>query len=123
MKQLISLMSVLIVASLAVGCANKNKASQNASVMDISPIPPQETAYAGPIAAAPAVPVYSEPVVTQTPVTGNAVGGNYTVKKGDTLFSIAKTAYGNGNQWQRIASANPGLSPTTLKVGQTIVLP
>ena len=122
MKKIFPMLSVVVLAFLAVGCANKNK-SQNASVMDVGPVPPQEPAYAGPILAAPATPIYVEPAVTQTPTGTSAVGGNYTVKKGDTLFSISKTAYGNGNQWQRIVSANPGLSPTTLKAGQTIVLP
>ena len=47
----------------------------------------------------------------------------YTVQKGDTLWKIAESQYGNGNQWQRIASANPGLSPETLQAGQRIRLP
>jgi nucleoid-associated protein YgaU len=50
-------------------------------------------------------------------------GGSYTVKKGDTLYSIAKTHYGSGNQYTRIVAANPGLSPAKLKVGQTITIP
>jgi nucleoid-associated protein YgaU len=45
------------------------------------------------------------------------------VKKGDTLFGIARANYGSGSQWQRIAAANPGLSPSTLKAGQKITLP
>ena len=127
---------VLAVALIAGGCANKKKDMQtNAGVTDINvaPVPPREaeTAYAGPLASAPApAPSYYEPAVTQTPGAGGgfapgaaAPGGSYVVKKGDTLFSIAKATYGNGNQWQRIASANPGLSPATLKAGQTIVLP
>ena len=47
----------------------------------------------------------------------------YKVKKGDTLFRIAQAQYGNGKKWTLIASANPGLSPQSLKVGQTIALP
>jgi 5'-nucleotidase len=47
----------------------------------------------------------------------------YTVKRGDTLYSIARTRYGDGKQWQRIAAANPGVSPAKLLAGQTIVLP
>jgi nucleoid-associated protein YgaU len=50
-------------------------------------------------------------------------GNSYKVKKGDTLFAIAKTQYGDGKQWQKIASANPGVSPSTLHVGQTLVIP
>ena len=47
----------------------------------------------------------------------------YKVKKGDTLFGIARSKYGDGKKWMQIASANPGLSPQSLKIGQTIVLP
>jgi 5'-nucleotidase len=49
--------------------------------------------------------------------------GSYTVKKGDTLYGIARQRYGDGKQWSKIAQANPGLRPETLKVGQTIVIP
>jgi nucleoid-associated protein YgaU len=47
----------------------------------------------------------------------------HTVVKGDTLWKIATASYGDGKQWQRIASANPGLTPATLKAGQTIMIP
>ena len=129
---------VLLLAALAIvagGCANKKKAV-NASVTDINvaPVPPKEPEYAygaplggAALTATPSTPpYYAAPAVTQTPsATGAAAtaGGSYTVKKGDTLFSIAKATYGSGNQWQRIVSANPGLSPSTLKAGQTITLP
>ena len=52
-----------------------------------------------------------------------AAGQRYTVKSGDTLYHIAKVQYGDGKQWQRIAGANPGISPTSLKVGQVLVMP
>jgi len=44
------------------------------------------------------------------------------VKHGDTLFSIAKTHYGDGKKWQQIASANPGVTPASLKVEQKLVM-
>jgi 5'-nucleotidase len=137
MKQLILAALVISLGLLAVGCANNKKAMpKNESVTELNtaPVAPHEGGYAA--APAPtAAPIYVEPAVTQTPAAagpaaaapaGSAAAGpssNYTVKKGDTLFSIAKNAYGNGNQWQRIAQANPGLSPTTLKAGKTIVIP
>lgn len=31
----------------------------------------------------------------------------YVVKRGDTLFDIAKEVYADGNQWHRIQQANP----------------
>ena len=58
-------------------------------------------------------------MLTQTP--GGAK--QYRVQKGDTLFRIAKSYYGDGNRWQQIAQANPGLTPASLKAGSTIVVP
>jgi nucleoid-associated protein YgaU len=45
------------------------------------------------------------------------------VRRGDTLWSIAQRTYGDGKRWRDIAAANPGIEPTRLKVGQTLVLP
>src|SRR5262249_52035977 len=95
------------------------------AVTDISPTPP-------PTYIAPSQPVTQvAPVVAAAPIEpvaapaapAAAAGGTYTVQKGDTLYKIARERYGDGKQWQRIAAANPGLSPTTLKVGQKIVVP
>lgn len=68
------------------------------------------------------------PMPTPKPIPPDDVSkpvakGTYTVVKGDTLFSIAKTNLGNGNRWPEIVKLNPGLKPETLKVGQTIKLP
>ena len=50
-------------------------------------------------------------------------GVRYQVQRGDTLFGIARSRYGDGKRWQEIASANPGLTPATLQAGSTIVVP
>lgn len=52
-----------------------------------------------------------------------ASGDSYKVKKGDTLYAIAKAQYGDGKKWERIAAANPGLTPGTLRAGQTLTIP
>lgn len=48
---------------------------------------------------------------------------SYRVQRGDTLYAIARTALGDSRRWPEIASANPGLTPRTLRAGMTIVLP
>lgn len=53
----------------------------------------------------------------------SASGDSYKVKKGDTLYAIAKAHYGNGKEWERITAANPGLTPGTLRAGQTLTIP
>lgn len=52
-----------------------------------------------------------------------ASGDAYKVKKGDTLYAIAKAQYGDGKKWERIVAANPGLTPGTLRAGQTLTIP
>ncbi|HEY2588286.1 MAG TPA: LysM domain-containing protein [Tepidisphaeraceae bacterium] len=54
---------------------------------------------------------------------GRSAGRTYLVKQGDTLFRIAREQYGSGGEWRRIAEANPGLTPATLKAGQKLVMP
>ncbi|POS71401.1 intracellular hyphae protein 1 [Diaporthe helianthi] len=45
---------------------------------------------------------------------------SYTVQAGDTLFAIAQS---HGTTLEQLQGANPGVDPTTLKVGQTLKMP
>ena len=47
----------------------------------------------------------------------------YTMKAGDTLWSIAAKHLGSGQRWKEIVKVNPGLDPRKLRVGQVIKLP
>ncbi len=51
--------------------------------------------------------------------------GDYVVKSGDCLWSIAQKAYGTGRQWQVIYNANKDAikNPNDLRVGQVLVIP
>ena len=53
-------------------------------------------------------------------------GSNYTVQPGDTLFSIAQQAYGDGNQWPVIYNANKqviGSDPNVIRSGEVLFIP
>jgi nucleoid-associated protein YgaU len=50
-------------------------------------------------------------------------GENYTVQKGDSLWSIAQDAYGDGNQWTKIANANKLVNPSIIHHGNTLTIP
>ncbi|MCU0620589.1 MAG: LysM peptidoglycan-binding domain-containing protein [Gemmatimonadales bacterium] len=49
----------------------------------------------------------------------------YEVQKGDSLWKIAKHAYGDGNKWKLIAEANKDVipNPDLIKPGQVLTLP
>ena len=50
----------------------------------------------------------------------------YTVKAGDTLWSIAQHFYGNGEEWQKIYAANKqviGSDSNTLRAGMVLRIP
>ncbi len=47
----------------------------------------------------------------------------YTVRKGDTYWSLARRYLGSGRRWREIAEANPGLLAHSLQIGQTIRIP
>lgn len=63
--------------------------------------------------------VQAEPV--EAPKT-NTTYTTYTVKKGDSLWKIAKKLLGNGNKYKQIQSAN-GLSGSLIRVGQKLKIP
>ena len=114
---------------LAGGCSENKKSpeaiAENGSVTDITAAPAPE-----PVATA-TTPTAEQPVIYDTApapqviavATPTGAGGKYRVQKGDTLWKISTSQYGDGKQWQRITAANPGLSPETLKAGQTIAIP
>jgi len=115
--------------ALATGCATPaNKPQAKNTLTEITPAQASVTPAPAPLAATPVIdqaPVIdtTPAVVTVSPAARPAASKKYTVRKGDTLWAIAKTSYGDGKQFPKIVSANPGLSAQTLKAGQTLVIP
>lgn len=50
-------------------------------------------------------------------------GGDYVVKKGDSLWKIASQKYGDGNKWVQIADANNIANPGVIHSGIVLKLP
>jgi nucleoid-associated protein YgaU len=114
---------VMVLGMAMLGCQQEQKPAQTTSArptaLDVSGPAVSSTPTYQPAPTSVATPA-GDATVTQT---SSASAANYTVKKGDTLYRIAKDRYGDGKQWQKIASANPGVSASTLRVGQTLVIP
>ena len=49
----------------------------------------------------------------------------HTVESGDTFSNLALAYYGDGSDAMsnKIADANPGVSPTSLQIGQKLQIP
>lgn len=48
---------------------------------------------------------------------------NVTVKKGTTMWDLAKKYYGDGSRWKEIQAANGGVNERRLQIGSTLVIP
>lgn len=113
MKRLLLMVVLMMSAAMAMGCQN-NKSQEVQPV----PAPAYEDQAFEPVTVQPAPAMEPAPAPDTAP---NA--GQYTVQKGDTLWSIAERFYGNGQRYVDIIDANPGIEPKKLREGQTIYLP
>jgi LysM repeat protein len=87
-----------------------NAESNIAPMIDTNPpVMPATNQVVAPVAPAPVVPEVQTPTTTE-----------YTIVAGDTLGKIAKR---NGVSLKALENANPGVTPTKLKVGQKIQIP
>ena len=75
--------------------------------------------------ASPAATSKTATVQITRPATNAPQTKTYTVKKGDTLWGIAKKYYGNGAQYTKIYNANKGKikNPNLIYVGQVFTIP
>lgn len=65
----------------------------------------------------------SQQTEEQADVSPENLPGQYTVKEGDTLFTIAKKYYQDGYKYQEIAKANELSNVDTIEVGQVLQIP
>jgi nucleoid-associated protein YgaU len=138
MRALIGVM-VGVVAFAMMGCAKKREELPQMEPADVAATPavtapvttPPPTYIETPQpGTAPArvekLPPMKTAVVEKAPPPEKlAPGSTYTVKKGDTLSSIAREAYGNANAWNKIFAANKDKikDPKKLTIGTVLKIP
>jgi nucleoid-associated protein YgaU len=119
-------LTALLLSSMTAGCNNwnpfkKKQAPIEPPIAQVAPI--NDTFTPDPIrpdpVPQPLVVVTDDPPATSLPVAD----GTYTIKKKDTLWSIAARHLGNGQRYRDILAANPGLNAKKLPVGKVITLP
>lgn len=84
-----------------------------------TPAPTAPAATPAPAAPAPqtaAAPAAPAPAAPAGPTT-------YVVVKGDSLWKIAESTYGNGEEWRKIAGANTLRNPNVIAIGAELALP
>ena len=61
----------------------------------------------------------------ETSNAGSVSNANYVVQAGDTLWKIAKKAYGQGYYWKKVYEANQKVisNPGSIRVGQNLYIP
>lgn len=63
------------------------------------------------------------PAESSNSVLGTSISCNYTIQKGDSLWSLSQSKWGTGTNFSQILTLNPNLSQTSiLRVGQTLKL-
>lgn len=82
------------------------------SAAPASPTPPAAT----PPAASTQAKTAPTPAAAKTPTT-------HVIVAGDTLWDLARTFYGDGADWRKLAAANPHVSPRRLLVGRELQVP
>jgi nucleoid-associated protein YgaU len=110
-------LSVCLPVFAMIGCESSKTTEPGkarSEVMDLNDSPAAPIPAAGPRSTA--APLPPEPVEVAGP-------RKHVVAPKDTLYSLAKTYYGDSKQWQKIVAANPGLVPEKMPVGKTIIIP
>jgi nucleoid-associated protein YgaU len=105
-------------------------APQEAEATKTMPRPPGEFSSENPpqgVESPPAAPapkvIGKDSAKPSAETSPSAPADTYTIVAGDSLRSLAARLYGDERQWRSIVTANPGLDPRRLHVGQVINLP
>lgn len=99
-------------------------ATAEAASAAAEPTVPAPPAGSADIAATPpTVETAAAPAAAEAAAPASAAEATHTIVAGDTLWAIARKAYGAGSKWKAIADANPGVDANDLTIGSTLKIP
>ena len=129
----------LVVLMLVPGCGLFGKKKAATMTVDAGNDPYAAPAYDEPVrdyepfgsqstrtAVEPSGTAYGSPIMASQPAAPSMSGSRYhTVAKGDTLYAIARTYYGDQRRWKDVYEANRSAipDPNMIKAGQRLVIP
>ena len=64
-----------------------------------------------------------QPAEAEETMTGESMAGDYVIKAGDSLWTIAREKYGDALEWKKIEAANSVGNVRRLQIGDTLVIP
>jgi len=126
MRVLVLVVAVSVATMWTVGCGPKKEDLPQLEPADVRAAPP--AAEEGPATFEPAPVARPKPwpgTVDVVPPPSSVGPQTYTVKRGDTLYSLSRRFYGDGKLWTRIADANRDKIKDVkdLPVGAVLVIP
>ena len=115
-------------AAQAVGQSGMSSSTPTSRAQSPSATSPSSTTTGAVVPSVKNVPSTSSTQATSTTAAKTSVASAsaatvHVVVEGDTLTSIAKQYWGSSQGWENIAKANPGLTPTNLKLGAKLNIP
>ncbi|MCK4602019.1 MAG: LysM peptidoglycan-binding domain-containing protein [Phycisphaerae bacterium] len=118
-----TLPAIVLLAALVPACNQQSDDDQQ--IVADTPPPARPLDKIEPLEPAPPAGPKVEPAPTPQPQepTAAPTPRQYTIQKGDTLWSIAVRFLGDGKRYREIVELNPGLEPNKLLIGKTILLP
>lgn len=105
--------SAAIIILLVSGCGKSTQAQDTSMLVSTSESVPEQSA---PVPVQEATTTVSEPSLRPT--------AEYTIRNGDTLWSIAKRQLGSGRRYHEILELNPAITDVeSVQIGTRIKLP
>ncbi len=104
-------------ATTGTGTGTGTGTSETAPATETAAKSAEDTATSGEAATGTAA------TTTTTETATVTAGGTHVIVRGDTLWDIAKAAYGDGTLWRKIAEANGNPRPRALHVGTELSIP